>query len=185
MTKAWWSCVQACTWIATRDEDLTARAEKFKSLARADDYIGLRAAAYGVMYRPELYISGGAAETLAASCRRGEIAALGRRDDDGDLQAISLDDWRNLDIIDAGEPRGALTRPLRADRLGAKTATWWSCLFFEAAEVRRCWPWHEGISREVTADEPARPNACIANTGCRVFPVAPATTGAASQSGRT
>jgi hypothetical protein len=145
----YWSAIQACVWIATRDERLVARvrpktslAETFfaeedeniagRSLDDADRRITLESAAAGEE-APDVF---GARRQILTAAAEGNIAVVGRLRGSGNAVEIPRLAWANLEIRDHSNYGVVAASPDLFDPL----ADWWDSLRIEQRVVQRQWP---------------------------------------------
>jgi hypothetical protein len=145
----YWSAVQACVWIATRDERLVVRVAPETSLAEtwldeedwniagrsldgADRRITLETAVAG-RKAPDVF---GARRQILSAAAEGNIAVVGRLRGSGNAVEIPQLAWANLEIRDHSHYGVVAAAPDMFDPL----ADWWDSLRIEQRIVQRHWP---------------------------------------------
>jgi hypothetical protein len=142
---AYWNAVQACVWIATRDEREVDRIQTTDTLFVTDDVISSRSlmdASHHLVMAATLdgetvrLTVWSARQLLAEACGFGTVVMLGRKRGEGDLEAIPVTTWGHLEIRDHDRYGVIAASPDMFD--GA--AQWWDELRLRPREVQRQWP---------------------------------------------
>lgn len=142
---AYWNAVQACVWIATRDEREVSRIQTSDTLFVTDDVIAnrsLRDASYhlvmaATMDGERVQLTTWAARLLLSeACGLGAIVMLGRKRAKGDMEAIPATAWGHLEIRDHDRFGVIAASPDKFDG----GALWWDELRVPSKEVQRQWP---------------------------------------------
>ena len=140
-----WSAVQVCVWIATRDERLVARVRPGASLFGEEERIAesniysvdlrlaVESAAAGEQKPPEVFDARQAIITAAAS---GNVVVVGRLRGRGNAVEIAGLAWANLQIRDHSVYGVIAASPDLFD----PEADWWDSLRIEQRAVHHQWP---------------------------------------------
>lgn len=137
---AWWTVVQACIWIATRDERLIQKVGVHDTLLVADELTPsvtsdlnweLSEASTSASSTPFE-----ARDTLTQACSVGSLKMIGRLRGEGDLVEISAEAWANLELRDQSRKGVIAASPDTIDRM----ANWWDELRVWSLHVQRQWP---------------------------------------------
>lgn len=142
---AYWNAVQACVWIATRDEREVGVIQTGDTLFVTDDVVSnrsLRDASYHqvmtatVAGEPVELTVWNARLLLAEACGLGAVVMLGRKRAKGDLEAIPAIAWGHLEIRDHDRFGVVAASPDMFDG----EALWWDELRVSSAGIQRQWP---------------------------------------------
>lgn len=141
----YWSAIQVCVWIATRDERLVARVRPGTSLFEEDERIAARSlhsvdirisvesAAAGEEQAPDVF---GARRQIVSAAASGDVVVVGRLRGSGNAVEVPRLVWANLEIRDHAQYCVIAASPDLSDA----EADWWDSLQIEQRAVQRHWP---------------------------------------------
>lgn len=141
---AYWNAVQACVWIATRDERLVATVRTTDTLFVTDETISnesLYEASHHVVMeatlngKPVPLTVWDARKLLSEACATATIVMWGRERGEGELVAIPATAWAHLEMRDHRQHGVIAASP---DMFDAR-AKWWDELRVPARAVQRQW----------------------------------------------
>lgn len=140
----YWNAVQACVWIATRDERLVAKVRNTDTLFVTDETISngsLYDASHHVVMKatldgePVSLTVWDARKPLGEACATAALVMWGRERGEGELVAIPATAWAHLEMRDHSQHGVIAASPDMFD----EAAKWWDELRVLASVVQRRW----------------------------------------------
>src|SRR5229473_2562664 len=100
---SWWTTVQVCVWIETRDEREVSLVSANASLTDIVEIISRRFWGPSFSEVASTTAVDNVCKALVTACADGTVGLMGRRKGDGEHTLIPASDWAALEIVDQGK----------------------------------------------------------------------------------